>query len=97
MGDVEDALKWDRAGPPLARDAHVYGAAPFALEARGDFNGDAFCDDAPTTSGAVDDDARAALAKKSTELDRARAEVEEWKKLYGDLKSLVDRQLVDAP
>ena len=24
MGDVEDALKWDRAGPPLARDAHVY-------------------------------------------------------------------------
>jgi hypothetical protein len=55
------------------------------------------CDDAPTTSGAVDDDARAALAKKSTELDRARAEVEEWKKLYGDLKSLVDRQLVDAP
>ena len=50
MGDVEDALKWDRAGPPLARDAHVYGAAPFALEARGDFNGDAFCDDAPTTA-----------------------------------------------
>merc|ERR1711885_125125 len=48
MGAVEDALKWDRAGPPLARGARVYGAAPFALEALGNYEEDAFCDDAPT-------------------------------------------------
>jgi pre-rRNA-processing protein IPI3 len=54
-------------------------------------------DDTPATSGGDNGEAHAALAKKSTELDRARAEVEEWKKLYGDLKSIVDRQLVDAP
>ena len=40
--------------------------------------------------------ARDELAKTKTDVRRARDEVEEWKKLYTDLKSLVDRKLVDV-
>ena len=60
---------------------------PFADETRA----------APALGPALDADAaRDELAKTKNDVRRARDEVEEWKKLYTDLKSLVDRKLVDA-
>lgn len=39
---------------------------------------------------------RDALTAARADADAARADAEEWRKLHGDLKTIVDRQLVDA-
>jgi len=90
-GDRSGLKPWQDAPITLAgaidADASEHHRRPVADETR----------DAPPPASAADaDETRDALAKTKTNLSRARDEVEEWKKLYTDLKSLVDRKLVDA-
>jgi hypothetical protein len=90
-GDRSGLKPWQDAPITLAgaidADASEHHRRPVADETRA----------APTPASAADADAaRDELAKTKTNLSRARDEVEEWKKLYTDLKSLVDRKLVDA-
>ena len=90
-GDRSGLKPWQGAPITIAGaidvDASDRHRRPFADETRA----------APALGPALDADAaRDELAKTKNDVRRARDEVEEWKKLYTDLKSLVDRKLVDA-